>query len=166
MAWTAACWCPLAHWRRTSGAARSAALAGALDGVVAFSDRGGVSFTLRLIYADALANYRPGQFNSILVITKGPHSDQTLDGPGLQEFIKASLDPNRPVAVNVIDIGDDPDRATWEAVAQLTGGSYQAVSNADSPRPRRRSPAWCPRVATRRFSSRRPRWLRPLLLPG
>lgn len=56
-----------------------------------------------------------------------------MDGPGLQEFIKASLDPNRPVAVNVIDIGDDPDRATWEAVAQLTGGSYQAVSNADSP---------------------------------
>ncbi|MCB0933931.1 MAG: substrate-binding domain-containing protein [Mycobacterium sp.] len=116
------------------GSPRSAALAGALDGVVAFSDRGGVSFTtLRLIYADALANYRPGQLNSILVITKGPHSDQTLDGPGLQEFIKASLDPNRPVAVNVIDIGDDPDRATWEAVAQLTGGSYQAVSNADSP---------------------------------
>lgn len=116
------------------GVPRSATLARALDGLAAFSDRGGVSFTtLRLIYSDALANYRPGQVNSVLVITKGPHNDQSLNGPGLQEFVKASLDPNRPVVVNVIDIGDDPDRATWESVAQLTGGAYQNVPAADSP---------------------------------
>ena len=116
------------------GVPRSAALAGALDGVAAASGSGGVSFTtLRMLYADTLANYRPGQPNSILVITQGPHVDRSLDGPGLQEFIKSSLDPNRPLAVNVIDVGDDPDRATWEAVAQLSGGSYQNVPAADAP---------------------------------
>ena len=116
------------------GGPRSAALTGALDGVVAVSGSGGVSFTtLRMIYADALANYRPGQPNSILVITQGPHTDKSLDGAGLQDVIRSSIDPNRPVAVNVIDVGDDPDRPTWEAVAQISGGYYQNVPAADSP---------------------------------
>lgn len=116
------------------GGPRSAALAGALDGVVAVSGSGGVSFTtLRMLYADAVANYRPGQPNSVLVITQGPHTDKSLDGAGLQDVIKSSIDPNRPVAVNVIDVGDDPDRATWEAVAQISGGYYQNVPGADSP---------------------------------
>jgi len=95
---------------------------------------GAVSFTtLRLVLTDALATYRSGQPNSVLVITEGPHTDRTLDGDGLQDFVKSALDPSRPVAINVIDIGDDPDRSVWEAVAQLTGGSYTDVPAADSP---------------------------------
>ena len=43
----------------------------------------------------------------------GPHTDQTLDGPGLQQYIQSALDQNRPVDVNVIDIGNDPDQSTW-----------------------------------------------------
>jgi hypothetical protein len=93
-----------------------------------------VSFTtLRLAYNDALANFRPGQGNSITVITQGPHTDQTLDGAGLQAFVRGAFDPARPVAVNVIDFGDDSDRATWEAVAQITGGAYQNLATSDSP---------------------------------
>ena len=42
--------------------------------------------------------------------------------PGLQDFIRQNFNQARPVAVNVIDFGADPDRATWEAVAQATGG--------------------------------------------
>ena len=79
--------------------------------------------TLRLIYTDVMANYRQGQNNSILVITGGPHTDQSLDGPGLQQYIRGAFDQARPVAVNVIDFGTDSDRATWEAVAQASGGS-------------------------------------------
>ena len=95
---------------------------------------GAVSFTtLRLVYTEALANFRQGQPNSVLVITAGPHTDQSLDGDGLQEFIRESFDPDRPVAVNVIDFGDDPDRATWEAVAQTTGGNYQNLPTSASP---------------------------------
>ena len=59
------------------GKPRSAALAAALDGQTA-SGGGAVSFTtLRLIYGDAMAKFRQGQTNSVLVITAGPHTDQT-----------------------------------------------------------------------------------------
>jgi hypothetical protein len=117
----------------TSGQLRSAALTAALD--KQYSSAGGaVSFTtLRLLYQEAQAKYVAGQPNSILVITSGPHTDQTLDGPGLQDFIRKSADPAKPIAVNVIDFGADPDRATWEAVAQLSGGSYQNLATSASP---------------------------------
>ncbi len=122
---------PLAD--QVNGQPRSAALSAALDKQYS-SGGGAVSFTtLRLIYQEMQANYRAGQENSILVITAGPHTDQSLDGPGLQDFIKNSADPAKPVAVNVIDFGGDPDRATWEAVARLSGGSYQNLSTSAGP---------------------------------
>jgi Bacterial extracellular solute-binding protein len=116
-----------------NGQPRSAALTAALD--KQYSSAGGaVSFTtLRLIYQDMQANYHAGQTNSILVITAGPHTDQTLDGPGLQDFIRKAADPAKPIAVNIIDFGADPDRATWEAVAQLSGGGYQNLATSTSP---------------------------------
>jgi hypothetical protein len=116
-----------------NGQPRSAAVTAALDRQ--YSSAGGaVAFTtLRLIYQDMQANYRAGQTNSILVITAGPHTDQTLDGPGLQDFIRKAADPSKPIAVNVIDFGADPDRATWEAVAQLSGGGYQNLGTSASP---------------------------------
>jgi hypothetical protein len=114
------------------GQPRSAALGATLDGM-APAGAGGVSFTtLRLVYGDALAKFSPGQPNSVLVITTGAHSDQTLDAQGLQDFVKSAVDRNRPVAINVIDVGDDPDRPTWEAVVRLSGGTYQSVPP-DSP---------------------------------
>lgn len=115
------------------GGPRSAALAAALDSQSA-SGGGAVSFTtLRLVYTDAMANYREGQPNSVLVITTGPHTDRTLDGPGLQQYIRGAFDQARPVAVNVIDFGADSDRETWEAVAQITGGQYQNLESSASP---------------------------------
>jgi hypothetical protein len=116
-----------------NGQPRSAALSAALDKQYS-SGGGAVSFTtLRIVYGDMLANFRAGQTNSVLVITGGPHTDQSLDGPGLQDFIRKAADPAKPVAVNVIDFGGDPDRATWEAVAQLSGGSYQNLATSASP---------------------------------
>jgi hypothetical protein len=115
------------------GQARSAALTAALDKQHA-SSGGAVSFTtLRIIYKAAVTNYHPGQSNSVLVITAGPHTDQSLGGQGLQDFIKENTDPAKPVAVNVIDFGADSDRATWEAVAKLSGGSYQNLATSASP---------------------------------
>jgi hypothetical protein len=116
-----------------NGGPRSAALTAALDSQSA-SGGGAVSFTtLRLVYTEVMANYRQGQNNSILVITTGPHTDQSLDGSGLQQYIRGAFDPAKPVAVNVIDFGSDSDRATWEAVAQASGGSYQNLSTSASP---------------------------------
>ncbi|MGO8966057.1 MAG: hypothetical protein ACLQGN_21175, partial [Mycobacterium sp.] len=115
------------------GHPRSDALTAALDRQHA-SSGGAVSFTtLRLIYQNALTNFHAGQTNSVLVITAGPHTDQSLGGEGLQDFIKQSVDPAKPVAVNVIDFGSDSDRATWEAVAKLSGGTYQNLATSASP---------------------------------
>jgi hypothetical protein len=116
-----------------NGQPRSAALTAALD--KQFSSGGGaVSFTtLRMIYQDMQANYHAGQTNSVLLITAGPHTDQSLDGAGLQNFIRTSADPAKPIAVNIIDFGADPDRPTWEAVAQLSGGGYQNLATSASP---------------------------------
>lgn len=122
---------PLAD--QVNGQPRTAALTAALDKQYS-SGGGAVSFTtLRMIYQEMQANYRSGQANSILVITGGPHTDQSLDGNGLQDFIRTSADPAKPVAVNVIDFGDDADRATWEAVARLSGGSYQNLPTSATP---------------------------------
>jgi hypothetical protein len=116
-----------------NGQPRSAALTAALNSQSA-SSGGAVSFTtLRLIYTEAMTNYRQGQSNSILVITTGPHTDRSLDGSGLEEYIRGAFDPAKPVAVNVIDFGSDSDRATWEAIAQASGGSYQNLSTSASP---------------------------------
>jgi hypothetical protein len=112
---------------------RSAALAGVLDATTPTSG-GGVSFTtLKQLYADAVAKFTPGQQNSVLIITQGPHTDQSLDGPGLQDAVKSAADPNRTVAVNIVSFAGDPDRPTWEAVAAATGGSYAEVPASDSP---------------------------------
>ncbi|KAA1251875.1 hypothetical protein F0Q45_01835 [Mycobacterium simiae] len=116
-----------------NGQPRSAALIAALDKQYP-SSGGAVSFTtLRIIYQDVQTNFRAGQANSILVMTGGPHTDQTLDGAGLQDFIRTSADPAKPIAVNIIDFGADPDRATWEAVAQLSGGTYQNLPTSATP---------------------------------
>ena len=116
-----------------NGQPRSVALTSALNSQNA-SGGGAVSYTtLRLIYTDVMANYRQGQNNSILVITGGPHTDQSLDGPGLQQYIRGAFDQARPVAVNVIDFGTDSDRATWEAVAQASGGTYQNLGSSAGP---------------------------------
>jgi hypothetical protein len=116
-----------------NGQPRSAALTNALNSQTS-SAGGAVSFTtLRMIYPDMVTNFRQGQNNSILVITGGPHTDQSLDGSGLQQYIRGAFDPARPVAVNVIDFGSDPDRATWQAVAQASGGSYQNLASSAAP---------------------------------
>jgi hypothetical protein len=116
-----------------NGQPRSVALTAALD--KQFSSNGGaVSFTtLRIVYDGMVSNFRPGMKNSVLVITAGPHTDQSMDGPALQDYVRKAFDPARPVAINVIDFGSDPDRPTWETVAQTSGGSYQNLSRSDSP---------------------------------
>lgn len=115
------------------GTPRSEALTAALDRQTA-SGGGAVSFTtLRLVYGDATARFREGQKNSVLVITTGPHTDRSLGAQGLQDYIRGAFTPERPVAVNVIDFGDDTDRPTWESVAEITGGSYRNVADSASP---------------------------------
>ena len=63
------------------GQPRAAALTGTLNGLSP-GGGGGVSFTtLRLVYGDALANFRQGQADSVLVIVQGPHTTSRSTGP-------------------------------------------------------------------------------------
>jgi hypothetical protein len=118
---------------QVKGQPRSAALTAALDKQYS-SNGGAVSFTtLRIMYDAAVAGFRPGMKNSVLVITAGPHTDQTMDGAALRDYVRKAFDPARPVAINVIDFGADPDRGAWESVAQTSGGSYQNLSSSESP---------------------------------
>lgn len=118
---------------QVGGQPRSVALTSNLNGQTP-SNGGAVSFTtLRLLYPDAVSKFREGQPNSVLVITAGPHTDQSLDGAGLQDFIRQNFNQARPVAINVIDFGGDPDRGTWQAVAQATGGDYQNLNSSAGP---------------------------------
>ena len=122
---------PLAD--QVNGEPRSAALKAALDAQYS-SPGGAVSFTtLRLAYQSAQTNFVAGGKNSVLVVTAGPHTDQTLDGSGLQDFIRQSVDPAKPVAVSVVDFGPDPDRPAWEEVAKLSGGTYRNLNTSASP---------------------------------
>jgi hypothetical protein len=116
-----------------NGQPRSAVLTAALDRQYS-SNGGAVSFTtLNMIYDNALANFRQGAKNSVLVITAGPHTDQSLDASGLQDYVKKAFDPAKPVAINVIDFGTDSDSGTWQAVAQATGGSYSGLPTSVTP---------------------------------
>ncbi|MDG4666893.1 substrate-binding domain-containing protein [Mycobacterium sp. 236(2023)] len=116
-----------------NGTPRKDVLNSELDGQTA-SNGGAVSFTtMRIVYGDATSKFREGQKNSVLVITAGPHTDQSLGASGLQDYIRGAFKADRPVAVNVIDFGDDTDRATWESVAEITGGSYQNLGSSASP---------------------------------
>lgn len=116
-----------------NGHPRSQALTAALNRLSTTSG-GAVSFTtLRMLYTEALANFLPGQNNSVVVITAGPHTDRTLDGTGLQDLLRQTVDPNRPIPISVLDFGADSDRTTWEAVAQLSGGTYQNLATSSSP---------------------------------
>ncbi len=118
---------------QVNGQPRSSALTAALDKQYS-SNGGAVSFTtLRMIYDAVVANFRPGMKNSVLVITAGPHTDQSMDGAGLRDYVSKAFDPSRPVAINVIDFGGDPDRAAWESAAQTSGGSYQNLQTSDTP---------------------------------
>lgn len=115
------------------GRARSEVLNSTLEDQSA-AGGGAVSFTtLRLVYNEAMSKFVEGRGNSVLVITTGPHTDRSLDGTGLQEFIRSTFDPARPVAVNVIDFGDDSDRDTWEAVAQTSRGEYVNLPTSTAP---------------------------------
>ena len=89
--------------------------------------------TLRLVYTDAMAKYRRGPEQFGPGHHRGAAHRPVAGRDGLQQYIRGAFDPARPVAVNVIDFGDDSDRATWEAVAQATGGSYQNLGGSTSP---------------------------------
>ncbi len=83
-------------------------------------------------YLDAVAGYVPGRVNSVVLITDGP-DDSSLSMEDLLTDLTAAADPARPVAVNIVQIGDNPDVSSFDDIAARTGGTVEAVSTSDSP---------------------------------
>nr|WP_314143054.1 substrate-binding and VWA domain-containing protein [uncultured Rhodococcus sp.] len=95
----------------------------------------GQSFTyasLLVAYADAVAGYVPGRVNSVVVVTDGP-DDSPLSAEQLLADLSSVSDPARPVAVNVVMIGDNTDATAFTDIAARTGGTATTVPTSDSP---------------------------------
>ncbi|GAA4084408.1 substrate-binding and VWA domain-containing protein [Actinomadura miaoliensis] len=72
--------------------------------------------------------YKPEFGNSILLLTDGKNDD--TDGPTLQQTLsrlKAMVDPNKPIQVNMIGFGSGTDRNELEQIASLTNGDVQVA---------------------------------------
>ncbi|WP_305091483.1 substrate-binding and VWA domain-containing protein [Prescottella sp. R16] len=78
----------------------------------------------------AAEGFTDGRTNSVLLITDGPNDDTSTTAAQLE---KALTDAAHPVRVDVISIGDTPDRATLQKTADITGGTLTVVPSAHSP---------------------------------
>jgi hypothetical protein len=107
----------------------------ALESSAAASTPAGASFTFASVlvaYADAVAGYVPGRVNSVVLVTDGP-DDSPLSPEELLTDLNSASDAARPVAVNVVMIGDNPDATAFTDIAARTGGTATTVPTSDSP---------------------------------
>ncbi|MDG3013732.1 VWA domain-containing protein [Speluncibacter jeojiensis] len=90
--------------------------------------------SLQDAYDDAVAHYAPGKPNSVLLITDGPNDDDAYKSSStLLANLEQAADPAKPVRVDVITIGDNPDLTTLQAVAAQTGGTVRTVTGSAGP---------------------------------
>ncbi|MBX5333022.1 VWA domain-containing protein [Rhodococcus fascians] len=107
----------------------------ALDATAAALTPATGSFTYASVlvaYLDAVAGYIPGRVNSVVLITDGPDDSRLSTDELLTELTSAS-DPARPVAVNIVRIGDDSPAPVFTDIAARTGGTVDTVPTSDSP---------------------------------
>ncbi|MEU7218358.1 VWA domain-containing protein [Nocardia iowensis] len=81
-------------------------------------------------YKNAIAGYKPGRTNSVLLITDGPDDDSTVTGAKLASDMTAAIDRDHPVRVDIIVIGGTGTQ-TLQSISQQTGGTYTRVATSD-----------------------------------
>lgn len=84
-------------------------------------------------YVVALTDYVPGKPNSILLVTDGPDDDTTITPERFLDVLSTMTDPNRPVAIDVVSIGTNPDISTLQTMSDITGGSLTTVATSAGP---------------------------------
>ncbi len=77
--------------------------------------------------------YRPGYYNSVLVLTDGRNDDaHGVSLPGLLQTLRRESDPDRPVMVVFIGFGPDVDMSAMQRIAvQTNGEAYHALKPQD-----------------------------------
>ena len=85
----------------------------------------GLYDTIAAAYEQARSTFAKGNDNSVVVVTAGPNEDDY--GASLQiltDRINELKDPARPVRVDIIGFGTEPDAKAMTSIAKLTGGRY------------------------------------------
>ncbi|MGL4305918.1 MAG: substrate-binding domain-containing protein [Mycobacteriaceae bacterium] len=78
-------------------------------------------------YKTAVSNYVSGLNNSVLLITDGPNDDTAITDSSLLSQIQKSTDPSRPVHIDIISIGSNTDRATFQELTAQTRGTLLEI---------------------------------------
>ena len=103
----------------------------ALPGLVATAGGGtGLYDSLLAAYKHMVSTYAPGRVNSVILLTDGRNDDTA--GVGLEQLlgeISALKDPNKPVVIVTVGMGQDVDTAALSAVSTVTGGKTYVARN-------------------------------------
>jgi hypothetical protein len=103
----------------------------ALPGLVATAGGGtGLYDSLLAAYKQMVSTYAPGRVNSVILLTDGRNDDAT--GVSLEQLlgdISALKDPNKPVVIVTVGMGQDVDTAALSAVSTITGGKTYLARN-------------------------------------
>jgi Ca-activated chloride channel homolog len=90
----------------------------------------GLYDTALAAYQSAVAGYDPAKSNSVVLLTDGANVDDTgLTLPQLIAQLKAAQDPNRPVRIVTIGIGNQADAVALKAISDATDGPSYIVRN-------------------------------------
>ncbi len=100
------------------------ALERGLDSVTSTNGDTGLYDTLLAAYKDVRQNWEPGKINSIVLFTDGKNED--ADGVSQKELLaelKRLRDPDQPIQVIIIGIGDEVSKAELDTIAGGAGGN-------------------------------------------
>ena len=92
----------------------------------------GLYDTIAAAYEQASSTFAKGFDNSVVVVTAGPNEDDY--GASLEiltDRINQLKDPARPVRVDIIGFGTEPDAQAMTSIAELTGGRYLPAPEPD-----------------------------------
>jgi hypothetical protein len=81
-------------------------------------------------YKYMLSTWKPRYYNSVLVLTSGiENAPGDISASGLVKILGALQDPNRPVTVNILVVGDPPNLAALARIAEATGGRAYPITD-------------------------------------
>jgi Mg-chelatase subunit ChlD len=103
----------------------------ALPALVSSASGGtGLYDSLLAAYQQMQSSYAPDRVNSVILLTDGRNEDPT--GITLEQLlakINAIKDPNKPVVIVTVGMGQGVDTAALSAVSAVTGGKTYVASN-------------------------------------
>lgn len=83
----------------------------------------GLYDTILAAYRTVQQGWDPGRVNSVVMLTDGDNDDDNgISQAQLIAELRTSIDPNRPIQVVIIGIGDAVSPAALEAITKTTGG--------------------------------------------